>query len=194
MGNHSSGTPFCLGQIQSREDAPAFRFGDGAQILARISQQQDPRHALGILGGKVADDANDDVGFVLAIGTIDGNQTAFGVKIVLDKIAGGKFRPRVFRSGREHLDDFVRVDEPALAHADNFLVVFGQRFDGLQFVGGPEGNQHTAAARARDAHHHIAQFAGRRIGNAGAHHHLFQSQAFGRGRQFVHNIAQFIPA
>ena len=112
---------------------------------------------------------------------------------MLDKIAGGKFRSRVFRSGREHLDDFVRVDEPALAHADDFLVVFGQRFDGLQFVGGPEGDEHTAAARARDAHHHVAQFAGRRIGNAGAHHHLLQPQAFGRRRQSAHKITQFIP-
>ena len=98
-----------------------------------------------------------------------------------------------FRSGREHFDDFVRVDEPALAHADDFLVVFGQRFDRLQFVGGPEGDEHAAAARARDAHHHVAQFAGRRIGNAGAHHHLFQPQAFGRGRESAHNITQFIP-
>jgi hypothetical protein len=70
----------------------------------------------------------------------------------------------VFRSGREHFDDFVRVDESALAHADDFLVVFGQRFDGLQFVRGPEGDEHPAAARARNAHHHVAQFAGRRMG------------------------------
>ena len=45
---------------------------------------------------------------------------------------------------------------------------------------------------ARDAHHHIAQFAGRGIGNAGAHDHLFQSQAFGRGRQPAHDVVQFI--
>ena len=147
----------------------------------------------GYLAGEVANDANDDVGFVLTIGTIDRNQTAVRVKIVLDKIAGGKFGPRVFRSGREHFDDFVRVDQPALAHADDLLVVLGQRFDRLQFVGGPEGDEHAAAARARDAHHHVAQFAGCRIGNAGAHHHLFQPQAFGRRRQFAHNITQFIP-
>ena len=49
----------------------------------------------GYLAGEVADDANDDVGLVLTIGTIDRDQTAFRVKIVLDKIAGGKFRPRV---------------------------------------------------------------------------------------------------
>jgi hypothetical protein len=48
--------------------------------------------------GKVADDANDDVGFVLTVGTIDGDQAAIRVKVMLDKIAGGKFRPRVFRS------------------------------------------------------------------------------------------------
>ena len=66
-----------LRQIQSREDQPAFRFSDGAQILAGISQHQNAGHALWILGGKVADDANDDVGFILTIRTIDSDQTAF---------------------------------------------------------------------------------------------------------------------
>ena len=113
---------------------------------------------------------------------------------MLDKIAGGKFRPRMFRSGREHFDNFVRIDEPTLAHANDFLVIFGQRLDGLQIVGGPEGDEHTAAARAGDPHHHVAQFAGRRTGNASAHDHLFQAQAFGRGRQFVHQVTQFIPS
>ncbi len=126
-GEPFQGNALRLGQIQSCEDAPAFWFGYGAQILARISQHQNAGHALGIPGGEVADDADDDVGFVLTIGTIDGDQTAFRVKIMLDKIAGGKFRPRVFRSGCEHFDDFVRIDEPALAHANDFLVVFGQR-------------------------------------------------------------------
>src|ERR1039458_6485482 len=59
---------------------------------------------------------------------------------MLDKIAGGKFRPRVFRSGREHLDDFVRVDKAALAHAKDFLVVFGQRFD-VPFLFGEAGGK-----------------------------------------------------
>ena len=112
---------------------------------------------------------------------------------MLDKIAGGKFRSCVFRSGCQHSDDFVGVDEPALAHADDFLVVFGQRFDRLHLVGAPEGDEHIAAARARDAHHHIAQLAGCRIGNAKAHYYLLQSQAFGHGRQSAHQIAQFIP-
>ena len=113
---------------------------------------------------------------------------------MLDKIAGRKFRPRVFRSGSEHFDDFVRIDESALAHADDFLVVFGQRFDWLKLVvGRSEGDEHTPAARARDAHHHIAQLAGCRTRNADAHHHLFQPQAFGGGCQFVHEITQFIP-
>ena len=94
IGNHSRGTPLRLGQIQSGDDAPAFGFGESAQVLARISQQQNPRHALGILGGKVADDANDDVGLVLTVGTIDGEQIALRVEVVLDKIAGGKFGPR----------------------------------------------------------------------------------------------------
>ncbi len=167
MGNHSRGTPFARAKSKAarmrRHSGSAMR----AQILARISQQQNAGHALGILGGKVANHANHDVGFVLAVGTIDRDQTASRVKIMLDEIASGKFRPRVFGSRREHFDDFVRIDEPALPHADDLLVVFGQRLDGLQLVSGPEGDEHTAAARAGDAHHHITQFAGRRIGNAG---------------------------
>ncbi len=63
-----------------------------AQILAGISQQQNTRHALGILGGEIANDAHDDVGLVLAVGTTDRNQPAVGVQIVLDEIAGRKFR------------------------------------------------------------------------------------------------------
>ena len=49
-GEPLQGNALRFGQIQSGEDAPAFGFGDGAQILARISQQQNPRHAFGILG------------------------------------------------------------------------------------------------------------------------------------------------
>ena len=85
MGNHSSGTLFCSAQIQGGKNAAAFRFGQRAQVLAGISQQQDSRHAFRIFGGEVADDADNDVGLVLAVGTIDRNQAAFGIEIVLDE-------------------------------------------------------------------------------------------------------------
>ena len=105
---------------------PAFGFGEGSQVLARISQQQDPHHALGILGGKVANDAGDDVGFVLAVRTIDRNQPSLRAKIVLDKIPGRKFGSRNFASGGKHFDDLVGIDQPALAHADDFLIVLAR--------------------------------------------------------------------
>ena len=52
-----------------------------------------------------------------------------------------RFGPRVFLGGCEQVNDFVRIDESTLAHADNFLLVFGQRFDWLQFVCGPEDKE-----------------------------------------------------
>ena len=48
-----------------------------------------------MLGGKVADYANDDIGLVLPGRTIDRHQPTVGVKIVLDKIAVREFAPRV---------------------------------------------------------------------------------------------------
>ncbi len=64
-------------------------------------------------------------------GTIDRYQTTVRMKIVLDKIAVGKFRARVFPIRREHFDDFVGIDESPPAHPDNFLVVLGERFHQL---------------------------------------------------------------
>ena len=64
----------------------------------------------------------------------------------------------------------------------------------LQLVGRPEGDEQAAAARARNAHHHVAQFAGRRIGDAGAYHDLLQPQTFGRRRQPVHDVMQLVRA
>ena len=46
----------------------------------------------------------------LSIGTIDRNQTAVGIKIVFHEIAGRKFGRVSFRSGRQHFDDFIRID------------------------------------------------------------------------------------
>ena len=129
---------------------------------------------------------------VLAVGTIDRNQSPLRAKIVLDKIPGRKFGSRNFASGGEHLDDLVRIDQPALAHADDFLVVLAERFERLEFGGGPEGHEQTPAARVRDAHLHIAQLARLRTGNAPPHYHLFQAQALSFRRQFVHNILQFL--
>ena len=120
-----------IGEIQCGKDSPAFGFGECAQVPARISHQQHARHALGILGGKVADNSNDDVGFVLPVGTINRCQMAVRMKIVLDKIAVGKFGPRVFAIGRQHFDDFVGIDQSPPPHPDNFLVVLGQRFHQL---------------------------------------------------------------
>ena len=62
----------------------------------------------------------------------------------------------------------------------------------LQFVGGTESDQHAARTRTRNAHDHVAQFAGARIGNAGAHDDLLQSQAFGGGGKPLHDVVQFV--
>ena len=123
--------------------------------------------------------------------TIDGHEATGRVEVMLDKIARGKFRSRMLRSGGEHFDDFVRVDEPALAHAYDFLIIFGQRLDGLHCVRGPESYQHVAATGARYTHHHFAQLPGGGIGNACANDHLFQAQAFSRRRKFANQIARF---
>ena len=141
---------------------------------------------------KVANDAHDDVGFVLAIGTIHRNQIALRLQIVLDKIARRKFGSRVFPSGCEHLDDLVRIDESALAHADDFLVVLAERFERLEFVGGPEGHEQIPAARVRDAHQHIAQLARCGLGMRPRTTTCSKPRPSVAGRQFVHDIMQFL--
>ena len=170
---------------------PAFGLGNCAQVPARIAHQNDTRHALGILTGEVTDDAHDDVGFVLSIRTVNRNQTAVGIKIVFHKIAGRKLRCYPFRNGRQHFDDFIRVDHSALAHADNLLGVVIQRLERLQFAGGPDGHNLARAARTRDAHNHVADLARLGLRNASTHHHLFQSQPIGRRGEFVHDLIQF---
>ncbi len=58
------------------------------------------------------------------MGPVYGEQTALGIKIMLDKIAGREFGSRVFQGRREHSYDFVRVDKSALAHTNDFPLIF----------------------------------------------------------------------
>ena len=51
---------------------------------------------------KLSDHANNDVGLVLTMGPVHGQQMALGIKIVLDKIARREFGSRVFQGRREH--------------------------------------------------------------------------------------------
>ena len=77
---------------------------------------------------KVANDSGDDVALVLAVGTLHWNQSVFGVQIMLNKAAGWKFSARISRAGSEHLDDFVWANQTPLTHANDLLLVLGQRF------------------------------------------------------------------
>ena len=90
-----SGEPFqrnaaSLAPDQTRDNAPAFGFGNRTEVPARIAHQNDTRHALGVFAREVADDADNDVGLVLPIRAIDRNQAAVGIEIVLHEVAGGK--------------------------------------------------------------------------------------------------------
>ena len=92
MGEPLERNVLLFGEFQGSENAPAFRLGERTQVLAGIPQQHDACHAFGILVGEVANDADDDVGLVLAIRTIDRDQPALGIEIVLDELAGRKLR------------------------------------------------------------------------------------------------------
>ncbi len=46
--NHSSGSPQALCKVERGVDAPALRLGQRAEAAARVTQQHDPRHALGM--------------------------------------------------------------------------------------------------------------------------------------------------
>ena len=117
-----------LGQIQRRQDALALCFGEGAKILAGIAQQHDAGHTFGIASREVADHAHDNVRLVLAVWANHGDEVVFGIEIVFHKFARRKLGPGVLRRGCEHPNNLVWVNEATLAHADNFLFIFGQRF------------------------------------------------------------------
>ena len=123
---------------------------------------------------------------------IHGEQQALGIEIVLHEIAVWEFTAHIFPTGREHLDDLVRVDETAPTGTNNFLIVFRQRFECEDLVGRTERDEHTASGRSGDAHDEIAQFSRGWIRNTGPHYHLFQPQPFRRRDEPAHNVTQLV--
>ena len=67
---------------------------------------------------------------LLAVGTIDRNEVAVVVEIVLDEAAGREVR-RDAGAGREHPDDLVRVRGAEPCGAQHLLPVLGERPDRL---------------------------------------------------------------
>ena len=177
-----------LRQVERRQDAGALRLGQRSDFLARIAEDDHPRHPVRVLVGVVRDDADDDVGGVAPVRTIDGNQ-ARPFEIVLDEEPGRQVGLRLARR-REHSHQLVGVRQAALPHPYDLLRVLGDRPDRL---GGRlvELQRHPVTGRQRHANHGIVQAAGL-VGNPRPQHHLLQTQALRLASQATRDRFEFL--
>ncbi len=172
--------PHFLRKIQRGEDAGAFRLRERAHFLARVAENDHPRHPFGVLVGVVGDDADDHVGGVAAVRPVHRDQARALVEVVLDEHPGRQVGLRL-TGRREHPDQLVRIGQPPLAHPHDFLRVLGDRPNDL---GGRlvELKRHAVAGRERHAHDRVAKLPGL-VRDAGAEDNLLQAQPLGLGAE-----------
>ena len=180
IGEPFQGTPFSSAKSRAAMIRRHSASASAPETLARIAQKDHASHALWILVCEVPDDANDDIGCVPPVGTIDWNQTAAGIEIILNEVTWRQTSSGMFGIGSEHADDFVWVDESALAHPHDFLLILGQRLYAVatwRRIGRSSARPRRRGWRCGRPCRAIRPFLGLECGRA---NHLFQAEAVGR--------------
>jgi hypothetical protein len=179
-----------LGQVECGKDTFALGLRQRTHLLVRVAKQRDAGHPFGILRGHVSYDADDDIGAVLTVGTVDRHQFAGPVEVILDEITRRQAGLHPFARG-QHAQQLVRVGESPLPHAHDLLVVVGERPDRL-ITQLAEAKVGTAAGGRRYSQQAVAQLARVGVGHPGEQHHLLDAQALDLDTDPVGERLQFV--